>query len=147
MLVARQEKCRAALTCDTGKRNFDMNELALRPPGRNSDLAPFQSLGSAARKALVAVFVARAEARAILWAACEMDLHGAVDGLQEDAEESGLVAGLGQDAVQRILADAFGSVRGAVTYPSRAEMNWDAGWAEAAREYHDRRRAHQRVAA
>jgi hypothetical protein len=90
-------------------------------------------------------FKARAEARAILWAACEMDLHEAVDVLQADAVSTGLIDRPGQDAVQRILADAFGSVRGAVTYPSRAEMNWDApGWAEAAREY---RRAHQRVAA
>jgi tRNA A22 N-methylase len=55
----------------------------------------------------LAVFKARAEARAILWAACEIDLHEAVDVLQADAVSTGLVAGLGQDAMQRILADAF----------------------------------------
>jgi hypothetical protein len=55
----------------------------------------------------LAVFKARAKARAILWAACEIDLHEAVDVLQADAVSTGLVAGRGQDAVQRILADAF----------------------------------------
>ena len=58
----------------------------------------------------LAVFKARAEARAILWAACEIDLHEAVDVLQAEPS-TGLVAGLGQDAVQRILADAFHSFR------------------------------------
>jgi hypothetical protein len=57
------------------------------------------------------VFKARAEARAILWAACEIDLHEAVDVLQEDAERDGLVTLLGQDAVQAILHDAFHRVR------------------------------------
>ena len=55
----------------------------------------------------LAVFKARAEARAILWAACEIDLHEAVDVLQVDAVSTGLVARLGQDRVQHILADAF----------------------------------------
>jgi hypothetical protein len=59
----------------------------------------------------LAVFKARAEARAILWAACELDLHEAVDALQADAVSTGLVAGLGQDAVQAILCDAFHRVR------------------------------------
>jgi hypothetical protein len=58
------------------------------------------------------VFVARAEARAMLWAAYEFDLHEAVDVLQRDAERTGLVAAIGQDAVQRIIRDAFHSVRG-----------------------------------
>ena len=53
------------------------------------------------------VFVARAEARAMLWAACEFDLHEAVDVLQRDAERDGLVDELGQDAVQAILCRAF----------------------------------------
>jgi hypothetical protein len=55
----------------------------------------------------IAVFAARASARAILWEACEIDLHAAVDVLQADAISTGLVARLGQDGVQRILADAF----------------------------------------
>ena len=54
---------------------------------------------------------ARAEARAILWAACEFGLHEAVDILQTAALTSGLVAQIGQDQVQRILSEAFGDVR------------------------------------
>jgi hypothetical protein len=53
------------------------------------------------------VFEARAEARAILWAACEIDLYEAVDVLQADAVRDGLVDQLGQDRVQQIIADAF----------------------------------------
>jgi hypothetical protein len=56
-------------------------------------------------------FKARAEARAILWAACEIDLHEAVDVLQADAERAGLIDQLGQDRVQQIIADAFHEVR------------------------------------
>jgi hypothetical protein len=59
----------------------------------------------------VLVFQARAEARAILWQACEFDLHTAVDALQADAVASGLVARLGQDAVQEILRNAFHRVQ------------------------------------
>jgi hypothetical protein len=55
----------------------------------------------------VAVFVARAEARAILYAACVIDLHEAVDILQAAAEASGLLDELGQDGVQTIIAKAF----------------------------------------
>ena len=59
----------------------------------------------------VAVFAARCEARAMLWAACEFDLHEAADKLQHDAERDGLVADIGQDAVQAIMAKAFARVR------------------------------------
>jgi hypothetical protein len=59
----------------------------------------------------VEVFVARAEARALLWQAGEFDLHEAVDELQADAERDGLVTLLGQDAVQEIISKAFGAVR------------------------------------
>jgi hypothetical protein len=52
-------------------------------------------------------FRARAEARAMLWHAGEYALHEAVDGLQADAEASGLVDHIGQDEVQRIIAAAF----------------------------------------
>jgi hypothetical protein len=57
------------------------------------------------------VFRARAEARAMLFAAGEIALHQAVDPLQDAAVESGLVDLIGQDAVQRLLANAFGGVR------------------------------------
>jgi hypothetical protein len=58
-----------------------------------------------------AIFIARAEARAILYAACVMDLHEAVDVLHSAAEASGLVDELGQDGVQAIIAEAFEAVR------------------------------------
>lgn len=54
-----------------------------------------------------AVFIARAEARALLWAIGELELRDAVDVLQHDAARDGLVAELGKDVVQKILADAF----------------------------------------
>ena len=65
----------------------------------------------AARPSTRAIFVARAEARALLWQAGEFDLHQAVDKLQADAVRDGLVAKLGQDEVQRLLAEAFRKVR------------------------------------
>jgi hypothetical protein len=46
-------------------------------------------------------------ARAYLWSACEFDLCEAVDKLQHDAVENGLVAEIGQDRVQSIMASAF----------------------------------------
>jgi hypothetical protein len=58
-----------------------------------------------------AIFIARAEARAILWQCGEFDLHEAVDVLQAAAETDGLVSEIGQDAVQGIIAKAFGAVR------------------------------------
>jgi hypothetical protein len=59
----------------------------------------------------LAIFRARCEARAILYAALEFDLHEAVDVLQADALASGLVDEIGQDAVQAIISEAFGRVR------------------------------------
>jgi hypothetical protein len=59
----------------------------------------------------VAVFVARCEARALLWQADEISLHDAVDELWAAAVRDGLVAKLGADEVQRLLADAFAPVR------------------------------------
>jgi hypothetical protein len=66
---------------------------------------------SALRPSPLAVFVARAEARAELWAAGEIDLHDAVDELQHAAVRDGLVAELGQDAVQRLMVEAFAPLR------------------------------------
>jgi hypothetical protein len=59
----------------------------------------------------VAVFTARAEARALLWRVGELDLHEAIDKLQADAERNGLVRHLGQDAAHAIIAEAFAAVR------------------------------------
>src|SRR5262249_12437389 len=47
------------------------------------------------------VLVARAEARALLYAAGEFDLPDAVDPLQAFAAESGLLDEIGQDAVRQ----------------------------------------------
>src|SRR5262245_15663123 len=69
-------------------------------------------LARAALADSVEIFTVRCEARAYLWADNEIaDLHEAVDELQASAVRDGLVAKLGQDEVQRILADAFASVR------------------------------------
>jgi hypothetical protein len=64
----------------------------------------------AAKLSALEIFIARAEARAMLWAADEISLH-AVDELWHAAERDGLVAELGADKVQQILADAFAPVR------------------------------------
>ena len=63
----------------------------------------------AASTSALDVFIARAETRALLWQAGEFDLHQAVDELQ--AARDGLVAEIGLDEVQAILAKAFGEVR------------------------------------
>jgi hypothetical protein len=75
---------------------------------RNS---PGTRLITAARPSPLAVFIARAEARALLWQAGEFDLAEAVDALQASAVRDGLIADLGQDAVQEIMSKAFGVVR------------------------------------
>jgi len=56
------------------------------------------------------ILIARAEARALLYAANQFDLPEAVDPLQAFAVKSGLVDEIGQDAVQAILAAAFSKV-------------------------------------
>ena len=65
----------------------------------------------AARPSPLKVFIVRAEARALLWQAGEFDLHQAVDELQAADERDGLVTLLGQDGVQRLMAEAFRKVR------------------------------------
>jgi hypothetical protein len=53
------------------------------------------------------MFWACCEARAHLYAIGELDLHDAVDVLQERAMRHGLVAEIGQATVQAIIAEAF----------------------------------------
>jgi hypothetical protein len=55
----------------------------------------------------VSIFRLRCEARAYLWSCGELHLHEAVDGLQDAALRDGLVALIGQDQVQAIMALAF----------------------------------------
>src|SRR6185503_2763364 len=57
------------------------------------------------------VLTLRAWARARLWQAGDLDLHGAIDMLQAAAVRDGLVANVGQDRVQEIMAAAFAAVR------------------------------------
>ena len=73
-------------------------------------------MSEAARAAvdLVDVFRLRAWARAHLYREGELDLIEAVDELQAAAERDGLVRDLGQDAVQRMIAEAFRPVRAAL---------------------------------
>jgi hypothetical protein len=68
---------------------------------------------------LIAVFRERCWARARLFAEGEIELHDAVDELQNSAMRDGLVAVLGQDRVQQFMSDAFGAVRAKPTA-------WDA---------------------
>jgi hypothetical protein len=57
-------------------------------------------------------FIECASARALLWSIGEIDsIPAAVDPLQIFAIKSGLVTELGQDAVQKILSDAFAPYR------------------------------------
>jgi hypothetical protein len=53
------------------------------------------------------MFWACCEARAHLFAVGELDLNDAVDVLQEHAVRHGLVAEIGEDAVQAIIAETF----------------------------------------
>jgi hypothetical protein len=53
------------------------------------------------------MFWACCEARARLYAVGELDLHDAVDVLQERAVRHGLVAEIGKGAVQAIIVEAF----------------------------------------
>ena len=69
------------------------------------------SVATIATPTPLAVFRERAEARATLVAGDLMDLQSAVDRMQEVAAAQGLVAQYGQDAVQKILGDAFREAR------------------------------------
>jgi hypothetical protein len=57
-----------------------------------------------------AVYRARCEARALLHVSGQLSLQEAVDELQACAEQSGLVAAIGQDRAQEIMAYAFHAV-------------------------------------
>ena len=70
-----------------------------------------QSLPTTSSVSLAAVFEARCWARARLYSEGALELHEAVDKLQESAERDGLVAAIGQDRVQWMMSDAFGAVR------------------------------------
>ena len=88
------------------------------------------------------VFIARCEARAKLWQAGEIDLHDAVDALQAAAVRSGLVAEIGQDHVQAIMAEAFGSDTEKVTTFIEEGDDYDGDtFAAACRKADEKRRS------
>jgi hypothetical protein len=72
--------------------------------------APLRHPVAAVRADPLKAFELRCWARALLWREGE-SLHEAVDELQANAVRDGLVASIGQDAVQAVLAKAFGAVR------------------------------------
>jgi hypothetical protein len=61
---------------------------------------------------LLTAFTARAQARAYLWSIGEYEMAEAVDVLQHDAKRDGLLEQYGQDAIEKIIADAFTPYRG-----------------------------------
>jgi hypothetical protein len=110
----------------------------------------------------VEVFRLRCGSRAKLWHTGQIDLHSAVDELQHSAEASGLVAAIGQDAVQGLMVEAFAPLRddlpraenSAPEDKSASQFNgggagnpapvdddpWSApGWRDAAIDYHEAR--------
>jgi hypothetical protein len=78
---------------------------------------------SASLAPAIEVFLARCDRRATLCCSCDLDLRTAVDELQEAAVSTGLVAELGQDAVQRMMVEAFAKgppdTRCATHFPKR----------------------------
>src|ERR1700741_4550367 len=60
---------------------------------------------------LLEIFAELCEARALLWANYQIELPDAVDQLQTWAVDRGLVAAIGQDLVQDIMAEPFAFVR------------------------------------
>jgi hypothetical protein len=81
------------------------------------------------------VFVARAEARALLWRADELALADAVDDLLLAADFDGLTAKVGEGALQAIVAWAFACVCDGEGSEPPLDA-WSApSWREAALEY------------
>jgi hypothetical protein len=81
-------------------RNVDLADL------ERLETLPLDARDDVQRVPLLDAFALRCEAQATLVAA-GADLHEAVDELQAAAWASGLVAVIGQDAVQEIMNDAF----------------------------------------
>jgi hypothetical protein len=92
----------------------------------------------------VEAFVARASARATLYAAGEISLHEAVDQLQHDAVRDGLVDRIGQDRVQQIMAAAFAAVQLSDEISESSDTS-SAAWAAAAAAYHRKRDGRQLI--
>lgn len=79
---------------------------------------------SASPVPVIDVFQLRCEARAVLVESCAIDLHDAVDEMQEAAVASGLVDDIGHDAVQKMMAEAVAIVpRGENSPPKPSNVN------------------------
>ncbi len=63
-----------------------------------------------------------ARAHAEVWLVYGTELRDLVDILQAFAEQTGLVAAIGQDAVQQIIAEPFGVVRPMVEATARIDL-------------------------
>jgi hypothetical protein len=84
----------------------------------------------------VEVFRLRCRSRAKLWHTGEIDLHTAVDELQQAAEARGLVDMIGQDAVQNLMVEAFAPLRDEVPI----DIPVDETFAEACRKADEKQR-------
>jgi hypothetical protein len=71
------------------------------------------------------VFKLRCQAHARLVAAGEIGFHASVDALQDAAVKYGLVADIGQDAVQAIMAEAFSIVAEMIEEATRSSPSTD----------------------
>jgi hypothetical protein len=86
------------------------------------DMTSAAALAPAKRVDLLDAFTERAAARAYLWFIGEFELAEAVDALQSDAEQDGLVKRVGQDEVQKTLSKAFAPYR---TEPPTHDITFD----------------------
>ena len=78
---------------------------------RRTEQAAPSAIRRQTRATDIDVFCLRCAAAGAQVAAGLMDFHQAVDGLQTTAEAYGLVIKIGQDAIQHLIADAFGRMR------------------------------------
>jgi hypothetical protein len=93
----------------------------------------------------IIVFEARCGAHATLCALGELDLHEAVDALQAVAIANGLIAEIGQDSIQQVMATGFreGFAMNAPevdAWPDEDHDEWEReGWTRAAQNYREQR--------
>lgn len=108
-------------------RELEKTRAEFFPEDEPEDAKPkAKTITEAAPPTPLAVLIARAEARALLWRVGALDLTTAVDELAAEAEVSGLLAAIGQDEVDVIIAEAFAAAR---------ERPVADGWRKAAAEY------------
>ena len=109
------EKTRRA-TPTANRRSPDVTSTSLSKRHRQvndrlTDVKASLTPALTTRPDLLATFTLRAEARAYLWSIGELSLRAAVDPLQRAARHQGLIARVGQDRIQEILACVFAPYR------------------------------------